>query len=179
MARSQPTPIAFPSAEEHGFPFHIANLQYDLALAKSLLGDPAHRDWVDGLGEADYWAFAYPCGLKLVYQFIEPLGSGMPGYAGVYADLPEIEHAIRHLPFPKTIQTPSTIDANAREIEGYSSREPWATSLATLTAFQVWRQGDDGNAMPVGFPTSERDAKCWVAELESHGHKQTYWYDRS
>ena len=75
--------------------------------------------------------------------------------------------------------TPPMIVANAREIEGYYSREPWATSLATLTAFQVWGQGDDGNAMPVGFPTSERDAKCWVAELELHGHKQTYWYGRS
>ena len=179
MTTSQPTPIALPPVEKLAFPFHIANLQYDLDLAKSMLGDPTHRDWVDGLGDADYWAFAYPCGLRIAYEYIEPLGTGMAGYANMFADLPEIEHAIRHLPFPTSLQTPSTLDANSREIEAFSEMEPWAAPLATITAFQVWRQGDDGNAMPVGHPTSERDAKCWVAELESHGHKKTYWYDRS
>ncbi|MEM7316101.1 MAG: hypothetical protein AAF497_23450, partial [Planctomycetota bacterium] len=72
---------------------------------------------------------------------------------------------------------PSSLDGNKREIAAYSSLEPWATQLANLKALQVWRQGDDGNPMPVGHPTSERAARCWAAELESHGHKQIYWWE--
>lgn len=45
-----------------------------------------------------------------------------------------------------------------------------------LAVARVWRQGDDGNQMRVGTLTSERAAKCRIAELESHKHKQTYWY---
>ncbi len=50
--------------------------------------------------------------------------------------------------------------------------------LRELEAFQVWRQGDDGNQVKVGAPTTKRDADCWVAELESHHHKQIYWVSR-
>jgi len=152
MQTSDPKPITLPPEEKHAFPFHIANLQYDLTLAKSLLGEPTYQDLVEGLGDADYWAFAYPCGLRLAYEFIRPLSDGMLGIANVMGDLPEIEHAIRHLPFPRSVQTPATLDSNSREIEAFSSLEPWAKQLTKL------------------------DAKCWVAELESHGHKQTYWY---
>lgn len=176
MQTSVPSPITLPPADAHAFPFHIAILRYDLVLAKSLLGEPTSHGCVDGLGDADYWAFEYPCGLRLLYEFIHPIGEGAAGYANAFGDLPEIAHGMRHLPFPKPALTPATLDDNSREIEAYSSREPWATPLTTLHSFQVWRQGDDGNEMPVGQPTTERDARCWVEELESHGHKQIYWY---
>lgn len=173
---SDPSPIALPPTQEFAFPFRIASLKYDLALAKHHFGESPWQNFVDGLGDADYWAFEYPCGLRMLFEFIHPLGVGMVGYANVFADLPETEHGLRHLTFPKSLVTPAAPESNAHEIETLSTREPWSTLLATLHGFQVWRQGDDGNQMPVGEPTTERDARCRVKELESHGHKQIYWY---
>ena len=129
MLKFQPSTIAFNAGEKQAFPFHIANLQYDFDLAKSLLGDPTHREWVDGLGKASYWAFAYPCGLRLAYEYIEPLGLGMTGIANVLADLPEITHAVRHIPFPDSVQSPSTLEANVREFEALSKMGLCAASL--------------------------------------------------
>jgi diamine N-acetyltransferase len=43
-----------------------------------------------------------------------------------------------------------------------------------LNVFQVWRIDDNGNVFTVGEPTSERDARCLVAEFEARGHKQMY-----
>ena len=102
----------------------------------------------------------------------------MKGYASVFADIPEIEYGLRHIPFPQIVQSRLTLKDNEAAINALLDREPWTTSLATIHHFQVWRQGDDGNQMPVAPPTSERDAKCRVQELESHGHKQIYWYSR-
>ena len=174
----KPKAISLPPAERFAFPFHIANLAYEISVVRDRLGVSPYQDFVDGLGDADYWAFEYPCGLRLLFEFIHPIGSGMNGYANVFADLPEIGHGLRHIPFPQIVHGCSTLKDNGAEINALLDREPWATSLATLHHFQVWRQGDDGNQMPVDTPTSERDAKCRVQELESHGHKQIYWYSR-
>ena len=46
-------------------------------------------------------------------------------------------------------------------------------------AFQVWRIDDNGNVFAVGEPTSERDARCLVAQFKARGHKQTYWVERA
>jgi hypothetical protein len=133
---------------------------------------PPHRVEVDdGLGTADWWAFAYPCGLEILVEYLH-----YPCAVGVFADSPEIEHVLRHIPVP--IERCQTIDdAELKDqIEFALKREPHlAGKLSDLHAFQVWRVDDNGNVFKVGEPTSERDAKCWAAELESYGHKQLYW----
>lgn len=168
------------SAENASIPFHIGLVKCSMESVHQVLGEPHFQEWVDGLGDGDYWAFEYPCGMQLGFLFIHALGrgSGLEAPSGiVFGDLPEIQHGMRHVPFPSSCQTASTLEANAKEIEAYSKNDdPRAQQLGNLHAFQVWRQGDDGNEMPVGAPTTERDAKSWVQELESHGHKQMYWF---
>jgi DNA-directed RNA polymerase subunit RPC12/RpoP len=49
-------------------------------------------------------------------------------------------------------------------------------SLAlTERCWEVWRQGDDGNAFVVQSDLTEREADDLVAVFESRGHKQVYW----
>lgn len=175
MQHGLAVPIDLPRSEQYAFIFHIARLTCDIGVLEGQFGPPQFRSFVDGLGDADYWAFLHPCGMRLAYEFIHPLNSDSRGIANVLADLPELEHGRRHIPFPHDTIV-SAGESNAAELATLQKIEPWATALSTLAAFQVWRQGDDGNQIPVGLPTSERDAQCWVRELESHGHKQLYWY---
>jgi hypothetical protein len=54
-----------------------------------------------------------------------------------------------------------------------------------VTMWVVWRQDDNGNRYVVRrFPASSADpdearaaADALVAEMEAHGHKQTYWVE--
>lgn len=128
-----------------------------------------------GLGDADYWAVQYDCGLKLAFEFFHLSEGG-----SVYADLPCLQHVRRHLRHwdCELVEVPEEMFAADREamIERFADHNP---SLLELNAFQVWRQGDDGNPIKIGFPTTKRDADCWVAELESHHHRQIYWVTRS
>jgi hypothetical protein len=41
--------------------------------------------------------------------------------------------------------------------------------------WSVWRQDDHGNRFLVATRLKRQDAENLVAELESRGHKQTYW----
>jgi len=152
-----PKPLDFPVDFERNF---VAWLNDDCRnQAHEMFGPPTLVEDIDGVGMADYWSFGFSCGLQIVYEFLHNGGK-----ASIYADVPEFDHVVRHLPFPSSIIKP-----------GIESGDLAKTS----SDFQVWRQGDDGNEMTVGEPTSKRDAKCWVKELESHGHKQTYWYRKS
>ena len=98
---------------------------------------------------------------------------------GVLATAPVPLHVERHLSHWKAdlIESPSNLFEQDRThmIERFRSEIP---ELQELSSFQVWRQGDDGNRMKVGFPTSKRDAECCVAKLELHKHKQNYWVSR-
>lgn len=137
-----------------------------------LLGPPMLTDWVDGLGNGDFWAFEYPCGLQVVFRFMHESEGGL-----VLADSPEINHVLRHIPFDDT-DCVSIDDDNLQSqlkllLSAYPERQ---SEIDSLHSFQVWRQGDDGNSFKVGDATSERDAKCWVQHFESLGHKQLYWY---
>lgn len=127
-----------------------------------------------GLGDADYWAVQFNCGLKVAFEFFH-LSEG----ASVYADLPCSQHVRRHfrhwdrklVDISREMLEP---DRTAM-IERFSQQMP---ELLELEEYQVWRQGDDGNQVRVGVATTKRDAQCWVAELESHFHKQIYWVAR-
>jgi hypothetical protein len=119
-------------------------------VASERLGPPAVTDWVEGLGEADFWAFEFPCGLKVVCELVH-----LSHFARI-----DDEQFRSHLK-----QIISLDPTRQSEIE-------------SLRSFQVWRQGDDGVPIEIGEPTSERDAKCWIHQLESGGHKQLYWSTR-
>lgn len=123
------------------------------------------------MGLADYWVVEFDCGLRLGFEFFHLSFGG-----SVFADLPAPQHARRHLRHWETHLADMPPEACERDrntmITLFESEIP---ELRELNSFQVWRQGDDGNSIPVGYPTTRRDADCWVQELESQVHKQSYW----
>ena len=154
--------------------FHLFELNIDRQTAAQWFGTPAHEAWVDGLGDADFWAIEFDCGLKVGFEFLH---CGYP--ASVSANVPVPQHVQRHLRhWQKELQEypPEMFELDrAFMIERYAARIP---ELTELHSYQLWRQGDDGNQVIVGGPTSKQDALCWQAELESHKHKQIYWVSR-
>lgn len=133
-----------------------------------------HQSFVEGVDEANYWAVEFECGLQVIFEFVNRCPRGT-----IYANEPVPEHVRRHFPDRKSqLVIPPAVAFQ----EGSKATIPqFATEfseLLELNSFQVWRQGDDGNPMKVGGPTSKRDADCRVAEFESHHHKQIYWVSR-
>lgn len=127
-----------------------------------------------GLGNADYWAIQFDCGLKVLFEAFHDSPQVM-----VAADLPCPQHVERHLQhWRKALVDVSDqfLDDHASMIRRFSSEMP---ELEELRSYQVWRQGDDGNQVRCGLSTTKRDAECWLAEFESHHHKQIYWVSRS
>lgn len=57
---------------------------------------------------------------------------------------------------------------------GPADREPGTPPLR----FGVWRQDDHGHRVRIDRGLLEAEARRLVAELESRGHKQTYWIER-
>lgn len=126
-----------------------------------------------GLGDADYWAIQFNCGLKVLFEAYHDSQDVM-----VAADLPSVQHVARHLQhWDKHLVDESDrfVEDHDSMIQRFASEMP---ELNELKSYQVWRQGDDGNQVPIGSPTTKRDAECWVAEFESHRHKQIYWVSR-
>lgn len=169
----KPRPLTFP-VPFTDIPLYLVGCNVARQAVPEFLGPPQVTSWVDGLGNADFWAFEYPCGLQLVYQFLHQCNGGI-----VVADSPEIQHVLRHIPFDRSdcvvIDEPLLQSELSRLIEAFPERRP---EIESLHAFQVWRHDENGNAFTVGEPTSERDAKCWVQHFERLGHKQSYWYSR-
>ncbi len=160
-------PVPFPDV-----PLYLLYGNVSRQIVTQRLGPPMLTDRQDGVGLTDFWAFEYPCGLQVAFECVHECQG-----VRILADAPEIDHVLRHIPLAAS--ECSRIGDEKLESElrllmsAFPERRP---SIETLHAFQVWRQGDDGNAFKVGEPTSERDAKCRMQQLESLGHKQTYWY---
>lgn len=137
----------------------------------SLFGPPQFVEDIEGVGDGDFWTREFECGLRILVQYMHATD-----HAIVFADSPEIDHVLRHLPFGANVYDRIDAATLAQEVDWLRSHYPErATELDGLASHRVWRQGDDGNAFPVGEPTSERDARCHAAQLEARGHKQLYW----
>lgn len=155
--------------------FSIAELRLKRTELRDLLGaDPVVAE-EPGWGLADYWATQYECGLKVFYEFYhDNSGSGI-----VYADMPCPQHVCRHLRLWEQQLHIFPDDMFALDRDSMITRfGKVMPELHQLNAYQVWRQGDDGNQVPVGYPTTQRDAQCWLSELEVSIHKQIYWVAR-
>lgn len=166
----QPKQLAFPTPFPGLFSIVFA-LDISRDSIPSVLGDPVRISEMDAQGQCDFWAFEYPCGLQVVYQFPHREPSGF-----VLADYPEPQHVGRHIPFAPDVcmkLDEQTLKAEQRRLLGdFPDRH---RELNSLHAYQVWRQGTDGNAFRIGEATSKRDADCWVNHFESLGHHQHYW----
>ena len=126
-------------------------------------------------GEGDYWALQCDCGLRISFEFFYSFPGGL-----VYANMPCPQHVRRHLkhwehqliPIP---DEQTELDRNGM-IDHFKNEIP---DLLQTKTYQIWRQGDDGNPIAIGNPTTKNDAECWVSELESYPHKQLYWIEKS
>lgn len=154
--------------------FHVCQLNVEREVARTYFGTAPQTVFVDGLGEADHWAVELKCGLVIAFQFVHQLEVG-----SVFADVPCVQHVRRHLKHWDDELVEVAGEQSSREHQVWIERlSPSNPMLLELTSHQVWRQGDDGNQVKIGSPTTLRDAECWVAEFESHHHKQIYWVSR-
>ena len=171
--QTEPKALTFPDALDGPW-FWVLDIALKRSEITEVLGPPHTMLPEDGTGDADWWAFQYPCGLRLLYGVTHETE-----LAAASANLPQPEHAKRHVPFPQTACTVPATDVTAPNHEytlhQFSTR---IDELNHLRDFQVWRMGDDGNETKIGFPTSYTDGRCLVAEFESHHHKQIYWVSR-
>lgn len=147
--------------------FVVFYLQAPRPAVREWLHFPPHVSGENGLEDADYWAIEFPCGLQLLLESF-PTGEGVCICANEFAH----QHVARHLKHWAGQLRKGGHDLEVAHTIGKFADHP---DVRDMQAFQLWRQGDDGNAFPVGEPTSRRDAECWQAELESHKHKQIYW----
>ncbi len=99
----------------------------------NLLGPPMLTDWVDGFGETDFWAFEYSCGLQVAFQILQDERRGV-----VFADSPDIEHVLRHIPCSKEVCEQVDDDYFEREVELLLSAYPERQKeIDALHSFQV------------------------------------------
>ena len=144
-------PVAFPEV-----PAFLVEIQSTRNEAHHNLGLPHLTNWVDGLGECDFWAYEYRCGLQVVYQFLH---DGQGGSA--LADSPEVNHVIRHSPFRQDLCFPITQEGLNLELDRLRSERQkllyWMHSrfngqmtMATPTRSAI----RPASAMPVVGPNS-------------------------
>jgi hypothetical protein len=55
----------------------------------------------------------------------------------------------------------------------------WVVPYSAGSGFDVHRLDDNGNHALMGNYPCRAAAAFWVAEYESRGHKQTYWFEES
>lgn len=167
------TPLEYPPPFAD-VPSYLLVVNVSRQEAAERLGPVQQTDRVDGLGDLDLWAFAYPCGLQVAFRFGHNGDSGF-----VWADSPEIDHVQRHIPFGAAQCT--RIDEATLQRELQRLLKAWPNRQAEIDAlrsYQVWRQGTDGNPFRIGQRTSLRDAQCRVRHFESLGHHQHYWLEK-
>lgn len=70
------------------------------------------------------------------------------------------------------------IEAKENIILGHPAPNFRMEKELTGRSWQVWRQGDDGNACVVSDRLTENEADELIASFEARGHKQTYWKSR-
>lgn len=139
-------------------------------------GEPHLRDVIDGLGETDLWAYECDCGLQIsIARFF------FNDSASIDSNRPEPDHIERHL---RTcgVKVDKADDEYVSKWISFSAKCDLIADeqlyRRELTDWQLWRQDDNGNRFAIGLPTSEIDARCRARQLESLGHKQTYWVER-
>ncbi len=149
--------------------FRVCALNIDLPTAKAWFEQEGRSFHETDLIERG-WTTQFECGLALILAFAEDGAA-----AQVYATEPIAQHAARHLRHWRLQLTELSAERHLEYINRLAGNYP---ELQACEGFQLWRQGDDGNEMKIGYPTSERDVNCWQKELESHQHRQIYWSAR-
>jgi hypothetical protein len=114
-----------------------------------------------------FWDLEWPCGLVVSVELHQ-----IEEQALVFLDRPELEHALRHL----------GVDPVAPWV--WEEDDPGAFALAVprrpARAWSVWARDDDGDERCLASQLTERDAHCWVGELQ-RGRREAgrvHWAER-
>lgn len=129
------------------------------------LGDPSSGDAFATGPPRLVWDLEWPCGLVASLEF-DQLSQRLTGHL----DRPEVEHAFRHLGI-------EPLDLWLLETEVPTKFA--AQCAPPEKSFELWRQDEHGSKAMVRQGLTEGDATCWRDQLESGGHKQHYWVQRS
>lgn len=136
---------------------------HELDLLTSL-GEPTSQTDPRDAEPVFFWDLEWPCGLVTavaLHQLDERLT--------LHLDEPEVPHALRHL--------------------GVDPVDSWLWQEADPVAFaaavpeppepswSVWRQVDQGRRTCLASGITERDARCWVDELEA-AEPGVHWAER-
>lgn len=119
------------------------------------------EEW-DVPGPTLYWGLRYKCGLEVVLEY-----HLSKNYVNVCADLPEIDHILKHLQYPS-----QTMWRIANDDELLVRRYPKQN-----TTWILWRQDDNGHKEIFKKYSWEREAYCQLCDFENLHHKQTYWIE--
>lgn len=126
----------------------------------------AHQESSDAWevpGPTLYWGLQFECGLEVVLEFLLT-----KDYVNVCADLPEIEHILKHLALPKVEMWRIPDD----------DQMLWRRYTKPDTTWSLWRQDENGHKELFKKYSWEREAYCQLSEFEILGHKQTYWIEK-
>jgi hypothetical protein len=144
----------------------LVSLRKSRSFLTGALGQPQAREVEsDGIGPYDLWAMRFPCGLEvLLLAFhrapdFSPLSPDDAGSVVLESSSVDWAHIAAHLPF----------DVGELSVWTPDRRLPGPCD------WTVMRQDDNGNVFEVRSCSSSCEAEALARELESHGHKQTYW----
>ena len=173
ISHDNATPLTFP-VNFYDLPWAASIADTTLGELVELFGPPTGLHDPGDPGPMERWAFRYKCGLQLIYQL-----DAYNKQTVIFPDVPEIQHVALHLPFQRSRVTLIPESDLTEQLQFALKMHPQRQAeFNGLTVAQVWRQGDDGNQMPVDPPTSERAAKCRIEKFQTgqYKHKQSYWY---
>jgi len=136
-------------------------------------GPPTERSLdSNGVGLFDCYFLPFACGLEIaLWRFhlgrgLQPIDAARdPSIFEIYANRPELEHALFHLGVPG--------DAVGR----WTDRNGTPLSAPVLASWIVMRQDDNGNRYEVARVTSRCEAESLMRQYEARGHKQVYWVE--
>jgi hypothetical protein len=121
----------------------------------------------EGLGQREYWAYRFPCGLVAVIVFYLESPNGPD--ASVCANAAEVNHLLHHLPIGDSAFWRLDRDGSDFYLARYGRPD----------RFSLIRQDDNGNRVEISTHPTERAAQCIQRHLESTAHKQTYWVEEN
>lgn len=130
------------------------------------LGEPTGQTSHRELDPVFYWDLEWPCGLVTALSL-----SQLEEAFALKLDEPEIDHALRHL----GIDVTSTWLWHESDPEGFAAVVPHPPDRS----WSVWRRGEGGRRTCLASGITERDARCWVEELDAADPEHpAHWAER-
>jgi len=131
------------------------------------LGSPTEQTAPFDSEPVFFWDLRWACGLVASLAFHQ-----LTDELTIHLDAPELDHALRHL----------GIDPSDVWLWQYAEPEAFAAAIPDPPDrnWSVWKQAesDGGRQMCLASAITERDARCWTAELDGAPGGARHWAER-